>query len=118
MVAFTAGMVAVAIWTVMLAFYADPDVRVLWIGFDALEMAGLGLTAWLTHRRDIRASLSAAGLCAALVCDVWFDVSTATAAYRTTSLIMAGTLELPFAAVCAMFAMRTLRASLRDGASS
>ena len=98
----------------MLAIYADPDARVRWIGFDSLEIAGLGLTTWLTHRRDARASLLAAGLSAALICDVWFDVSTAPADYLLTSLIMAATLELPFAAACAIFALRSLRASQRD----
>lgn len=117
-VAFALGAAAIAIWTVMLAFYADRNVRVLWVGFDGLEMAGLAGTAWLTHRRDVRAALLAVAVSAAIVCDVWFDVSTAPSDYLPTSLVMAFTLEIPFAVICAIFALRTLRASLRDAGPS
>ncbi|MEV0398651.1 hypothetical protein [Actinoallomurus sp. NPDC050550] len=103
---FLGGALAVGVWTVLLGFYASADVRPLWIGFDLLLTAGMALTGWLARRRDGRAALTAAGLAALMLADVWFDVMTARPGYRPTSIVMGLTLELPFAAVCAVFALR------------
>ncbi|GAA4616185.1 hypothetical protein GCM10023195_71810 [Actinoallomurus liliacearum] len=90
----------------LLGFYASAAARPLWIGFDLLLVAGMALTGWLARRRDGRAALTAAGLTALMLADVWFDVMTARPGYRPTSIVMALTLELPFAAACAAFALR------------
>ncbi|MCO5998141.1 hypothetical protein [Actinoallomurus rhizosphaericola] len=103
---FLGGAIAVGVWTVLLGFYASAAVRPLWVGFDLLLVAGMALTGWLARRRDGRAALTAAGLAALMLADVWFDVMTARPAYRPTSIVMALTLELPFAAACAAFALR------------
>ncbi|MEV5753798.1 hypothetical protein AB0L00_38790 [Actinoallomurus sp. NPDC052308] len=103
---FLGGAIAVGVWTVLLGFYASAAARPLWIGFDLLLVAGMALTGWLARRRDGRAALTAAGLTALMLADVWFDVMTARPGYRPTSIVMALTLELPFAAACAAFALR------------
>lgn len=110
-VAFSVGAFIITIWAVMIAFYAAPGARVLWTGLDTAEAVVLALVAWLTHRRDRRVSLPAAALTAMILTDTWVDVATAPPSYLPVSLIMAVTLELPFAAGCAFFALRTFRAS-------
>ncbi|GAA0353084.1 hypothetical protein NE235_25910 [Actinoallomurus spadix] len=103
---FLGGAIAVGAWTVLLGFYAPAAARHLWIGFDLLLVAGMALTGWLARRGDGRAALTAAGLAALMLADVWFDVMTARPGHRPASIVMACTLELPFAAVCAAFALR------------
>jgi len=88
---------------------------VAWVGFDLMIAAGLaatGLAVW-------RGSLAAPGIALAtsvmLVCDAWFDVSTANGtADLVTSLLSAALVELPLAA-CGIALAYRLKVAGADG---
>ncbi|MFE2285177.1 hypothetical protein ACFXDJ_13495 [Streptomyces sp. NPDC059443] len=99
----------VAVWGVMILFYAEPDRRLLWGGFDLMMAALMALASRLAARRDPRVSLAAAGLAVFMVNDLWFDVLTAPSEYLPMSLLTAFTLELPYAVACVVYALRVHR---------
>lgn len=78
---------------------------VAWVGFDALEIAGLLTSAVLVRRSDHRAPLASIATAVLLLVDAWFDVMTA-GYYVVISPALARTLELPLAALCAVVALR------------
>ncbi|MBV2154797.1 hypothetical protein [Kitasatospora sp. SUK 42] len=103
---FAVSAVVVAGWAVLLGLYADPGVRLMWIGFDVLEASVMALAARLAARSDPRASLAAAGLAVFMLTDLWIDVATATPDYLPTAVLMALTVELPYALGCVVYALR------------
>ncbi|MFJ9695562.1 hypothetical protein [Kitasatospora sp. NPDC101183] len=106
-VVFAVSGLVVAGWAVLVALFADPQVRVTWAGFDGLEATAMGLAGRLAARSDPLVSLAAAGLAVFMITDLWFDVTTAPADALPTSLAMAGAVELPYAAGCLAYALRT-----------
>ncbi|MDH6125229.1 hypothetical protein [Kitasatospora sp. GP82] len=106
---FAASASVVAIWTVMVGFYAEPDRRVLWVGFNTLLTATMVLAARLALRADSRVALAAAGLAVFMVADAWFDITTAPSDYLPMSLLTAVFLEAPFAVGCMLYALRVHR---------
>ncbi|WP_199566314.1 hypothetical protein [Streptomyces corynorhini] len=93
------------LWTTLPDPYPAQHWRVAWVGFDALEIAGLLTSAMLVRRSDHRAPLASVATAVLLLVDAWFDVMTA-GHYVVISLTLACTLELPLAALCAVFALR------------
>ncbi|MEH0447681.1 MULTISPECIES: hypothetical protein [unclassified Streptomyces] len=79
--------------------------RVAWVGFDALEIAGLLTSAVLVRRSDHRAPLASIATAVLLLVDAWFDVVTA-GRDVVFPLALACTLELPLAILCAVAALR------------
>lgn len=80
-----------------------------WVGLDGGEALAAGATAFLIHRRDPRASLTAVAGAALLVCDAWFDVCTsASGGQRAAAVAEACFLELPLALGAVVFASRHL----------
>ncbi|MEC3975280.1 hypothetical protein [Amycolatopsis sp. H20-H5] len=96
------------LWGTLPDTYDARNWRAAWIGFDALEAGGLLASAWLFRRRDHRAPLAAIGSAMLLLVDAWFDVVTA-GEDLVFSLLMAGALELPLAALCLVAALRGVR---------
>ena len=83
-----------------------------WIGLDSLEIVGLLSTGLLLLARDARYHLTAAATAALLLVDAWFDVVTsAPGAQQLVAIVMAVSLELPMAALCAVLAARGYRAA-------
>lgn len=100
---------AVALWWLLPADTAVDHWSLAWAGFD-LGLAVLAVvTAVLLHRGDPRAVLALTAGAALLVCDAWFDVTTAT---TTSATWLAGVeavlVELPLAALALRLAVRLL----------
>lgn len=93
------------LWTTLPDPYPAQHWRVAWVGFDALEIAGLLTSAVLVRRSDHRAPLASIATAVLLLVDAWFDVMTA-GRDVVFSLALACTLELPLAILCAVAALR------------
>ncbi|MEU1194496.1 hypothetical protein [Streptomyces sp. NPDC005859] len=104
------------LWTTLPDPYPTQHGRVAWVGFDALEIAGLLTSAVLVRRGDHRAPLASIATAVLLLVDAWFDVMTA-GHYVVISLVSACTLELPLAALCAVVALRPPVASVQATAA-
>ncbi|MDT0487214.1 hypothetical protein [Streptomyces doebereineriae] len=93
------------LWTTLPDHYPAQHWRVAWVGFDALEIAGLLTSAVLVRRSDRRAPLASIVTAVLLLVDAWFDVMTA-GCDVVFSLALACTLELPLAILCGVAALR------------
>ncbi|MFF3331014.1 hypothetical protein ACFYWX_15830 [Streptomyces sp. NPDC002888] len=93
------------LWTTLPDIYPARHWRAAWVGFDALEIAGLLTSAVLVRRSDRRAPLASIATAVLLLVDAWFDVMTA-GHDVVISLALACALELPLAALCAVVALR------------
>ncbi|CAM5660206.1 hypothetical protein SALBM311S_09873 [Streptomyces alboniger] len=94
-----------ALWTTLPNPYPAQHWRVAWVGFDALEITGVLTSAVLVRRGDHRASPTSIATAVLFLVDAWFDVMTA-GRDVIFSLVMACTLELPLAMLCAVTALR------------
>ena len=110
-------------WTVYLTakLPADHHVRhwdIAWGGFDVALALGAAATAWACARRPGWIPVPAAITGTLLVCDAWFDVLTAQPGSEfVESLLEAGLVELPLAALCFWLAVdseRTLARAVRQ----
>ncbi|MEJ2865592.1 hypothetical protein [Actinomycetospora flava] len=70
-----------------------------WVGFDVALMAGLAVTAWMAWRARPALVVPALITATLLVCDAWFDTTTAQRSDVLVSALSALLLELPMAAV-------------------
>lgn len=85
--------------------------RGAWVGFDCMLIAVLGLTALLAWRGRPQVALSATAAATLLVVDAWFDVlTTQKGKGLVVSLVLAGVVELPLAAICLWIAWHADRA--------
>ncbi len=79
----TAGAcVALVPWTVLLALtlprqYTASHWTLTWVGFDLVLAGSLAATAWLAYRRRQAVAVAALVTGTLLVCDAWFDLTTA-----------------------------------------
>lgn len=112
-------------WIVLLALtlphrHVASHWTLTWVGFDVLLLAALVTTSWLAWRRRRVVVLAAFATATLLVCDAWFDVTTARPGADTViAILTALLLELPLAALLSIVASRVLRAMSRlslDGA--
>ncbi len=82
LVVVTAACVVLIPWIILLGFTL-PDRHVAtnwtltWIGFDVGLLGALAATAWLTYRRRQAMIIAAFITGTLLVCDAWFDITTA-----------------------------------------
>jgi hypothetical protein len=111
-----AGVAAILLpWCLILAAtlpssYEAGHWRLTWIGLDSGTAIFAGLTAYLLHKRNRHAALTAMASGTLLMADAWFDVSTAAAGFdRTLSLTEALLLELPLAVCAFVVAARELK---------
>lgn len=82
----------------------------VWVGLDAMEIAGLVMTAILLRRRSAYLAAVAAVTATLFALDAWFDVLTASAGadwYESLAAALFG--EIPLAGVLAVLAMWATR---------
>jgi hypothetical protein len=111
-----AGVAAVLLpWCLILAAtlpstYQANHWKLAWIGLDCGTAIAAALTAYLLHKQDIRAALTAVAAGTLLFADAWFDVSTSGPGLdHTLSLTEAVLLEVPLAICAFAVATRVLR---------
>lgn len=81
-----------------------------WVGFDTMQFGSMIIAAWTFARRPRAAPTAFLVTAVLLVCDAWFDVTTASGGADTTvSLLFALLLELPLAAAFAWGSGRQAR---------
>ncbi len=90
--------------------HLDPDWVLVWTGFDAFLAVLSGAASVAFLRRSSFASLLATALGVALVCDAWFDVTTAGGGRdRLVAVGLAVLVELPLAVLCGAIARAEVR---------
>ena len=100
-------------WTIYLGLtlpqkYVAGNWTLTWVGFDVLLIVMFGLTAYLGLRRRQLLVLASFVTGVLLVCDAWFDITTANAHGIWLSVADAVFVELPIAAVLMGGALRLL----------
>ncbi|HEY3766067.1 MAG TPA: hypothetical protein VGL44_13000 [Gaiellales bacterium] len=84
---------------------------VAWVGFDVAMAALLLATAYGALRRAVWIQSTAAAAATMLVCDAWFDVTTASRGVEEAMALGSGLLiELPLAVICVWVARNAERA--------
>jgi hypothetical protein len=101
-------------WIVFLGFnlpdrYVVSNWPVTWLGFDALLVTLMAATAYLGARRRLLIVLTAFATAVMLICDAWFDVTTAGPDDIWLSVVVALCAELPFAALLILGTLRLMR---------
>jgi hypothetical protein len=105
-------------WTLALAAtlpsrYVAANWNMTWVGFDlglTIALAAAGLAIWKRHAWGRPLSVLAATL---LVCDAWFDVTTAASTTDLAhSAITAALVELPLAAMLLLASRRAVPVGL------
>ncbi|MHC1558882.1 hypothetical protein ACR9E3_07995 [Actinomycetospora sp. C-140] len=89
-----------------------------WVGFDVALVVGLAMTAWMTWRARPALVYPALITATLLVCDAWFDTTTAQRSDVLVSALSALLLELPMAAVligAVVLVQRSVVVSVRAG---
>lgn len=99
-------------WTVYLAETlpaeeVSTNYDAVWAGFDVLLGLALAGTAYFALRRSRYLTTAATAAATLLVVDAWFDVLTTPGAQRIESILLAGFVELPLAAVCIWLSWHT-----------
>ena len=92
-------------WTAYLAMTLPPQInshhyRLAWVGFDAMLVVALLLTAYFAWKGRPLVGLLAAITATMLVLDAWFDVTMSNRADRPSAILSAVLVELPLAALC------------------
>lgn len=105
-------------WTVYLGHslprdYTARNWNVTWIGFDVILTVMFATTAILALARRQLMILAAFTCGVLLLCDAWFDVTTAGPEDRTWSVALALLAEGPMAALLISGALRRLRLALQ-----
>ncbi len=89
------GWIAVLALTLPTRYLAN-HWNVAWVGFDVMLLTSLLATGWAMARRRPWAGTALMVSAAMLVCDAWFDVTTASGAATTLlSIGLAAGVELP-----------------------
>jgi hypothetical protein len=102
-------------WVLILAVtlpstYQANHWNLAWIGLDLAIAVTAGLTAFLLHRHDPRAALTAVAAGTLLVADAWFDISTSGPGLDHNLALAQGLLlEVPLAICAFVLASRALK---------
>jgi hypothetical protein len=109
-----AGSVVLVPWIGVLALtlphrYVATHWTLAWVGFDVALLVGLAVTAYLAWRARPIMIVPALITATLLVCDAWFDSTTADRSDRLISVLSAVLLELPMAAVLVAAAVLVIR---------
>ena len=112
-----AGAILLIPWTAYLGGtlpdrYVARNWSLTWIGFDTLLIVMFLVTAALAYLRRLVAVFAAFATAMLLVCDAWFDVTTADREHVWWSVASAILIELPIAAVLIRSSLRVVRAVL------
>jgi hypothetical protein len=104
-------------WTIYLGLtlpqrYVARHWTLTWVGFDVLLAVTFATTAYLGIRRRQMLVLASFVTGVLLVCDAWFDITTANAHDLWFSVADAALVELPAAALLISTALRLLRLTL------
>ena len=91
------GWIAVLALTLPTRYLAN-HWNVAWVGFDVMLLISLLATGWAMAGRRPSAGTALMVSAAMLVCDAWFDVTTASGATTTLISIGLAAVELPAAA--------------------
>ncbi len=108
-------------WVVLLAVrlpahYTSGHWNLTWVGFDGVLGLSLALTAWTAWRRTQLFVLTATATATLLVCDAWFDLTTAAGrGDAMQSLAAAVLVELPLAGVLFQVGWRLFRDEVHRG---
>lgn len=89
--------------------YVATHWELTWVGFDVLLLLGFATTAALAVLRRQLVVLSAFGTGLLLLCDAWFDVTTAGPHDRPLAIASAVFIELPVGCLLLNTALRFLR---------
>ncbi|MCW2909729.1 MAG: hypothetical protein JWL68_4518 [Actinomycetia bacterium] len=115
----TVASVGLVPWLIVLAFtlphrYVASHWTLTWVGFDIVLLSGLSLTAWLAWRRRQAVVITAFMTGTLLVCDAWFDITTASGrADLITAVASAVVVELPLATLLFAVASHLLYLTVR-----
>jgi hypothetical protein len=115
----TIASVVLIPWFVLLALTLPPHYvtghwTLTWVGFDVILLGCLALTAWLAWHRRQAVVIAAFITATLLICDAWFDITTASGRAGTIIAIASAVLlELPFAALLFVVACHLLRLAMR-----
>jgi hypothetical protein len=120
------GSIVMIPWIASLAVtlprhYVASHWTLAWVGFDLALTAALATTAWMTWRGRPVAVIPASITATLLVCDAWFDTTTAGRADVLVSLLFAVAIELPVALLLLVAVRTVLRgivATISPGARS
>jgi hypothetical protein len=93
--------------------YVAPHWTLTWVGFDVILAALFTGTAVLGLLRRELVALTAFASGVLLLCDAWFDITTANAHDRPISIITAVVAEGPLAVVLISSALRIVRVTAR-----
>lgn len=99
----TMASLALIPWIVVLGVklprhYVAGHWTLTWVGFDVLLLASLAATAWLAWQRRQVVVLAAFTTGTLLICDAWFDITTATGRADVIVAVLTAVLaELPLA---------------------
>jgi hypothetical protein len=109
-----AGSLALIPW--MLFLWANLPDRYLvtnwpltWVGFDSLLIALMAATAYLGARRRLLIVLTGFATAVMLLCDAWFDVTTAGPHDIWVSVVTAVCAEVPLAGLLMLGTLRLMR---------
>ena len=113
-----AAVVALIPWIVYLGMtlpdrYVVRNWTLTWVGFDLLLLAMFAATAVLALLRRQLVVLSGFATGVLLVCDAWFDVTTAGPDERAFSIILALAVELPVAALLIRSTLRLIEVQVK-----
>jgi hypothetical protein len=116
-VAATIACAAVLAWIVALsemlpARYVVGHWDAAWIGFDVLLLISFASVGWTAWRRIAAVPIAALVSAVLLVCDAWFDVTTAAGTGDVFESVVYAAIELPLAAVLGYFACRRYLATI------
>ena len=117
--AMTLASIGLIPWIVVLGLtlphrYVAGHWTLTWVGFDVLLLASLAATGWFAWRRRQIVILAAFTTGTLLLCDAWFDVTTASGSTDTlVALATAVVLELPLAGLLFMTAYHLLHLTVR-----
>lgn len=108
------GSLAMIPWIAFLAItlpdrYVAANWAVTWVGFDALLVTLMAATAYLGSRRRVLVVLTAFATAVMLVCDAWFDLTTAGPGDIWLSAGVAIFAELPLAALLISGTLRLMQ---------
>ncbi|MFI5952911.1 hypothetical protein [Cryptosporangium sp. NPDC051539] len=107
-------------WTILLGLTL-PDEHtsrrwpLTWVGFDVVLIGCLGTTAWMAYRHRLAVVLWAMLTGTLLLCDAWFDITTATGDELLASILEAVVAELPLTGFLFYVARRVLLRTVRPG---
>lgn len=97
------------LWATLPDRYLVTNWPLTWVGFDSLLIALMAATAYLGARRRLLIVLTAFATAVMLICDAWFDVTTAGPQDIWMAVGMAAAAELPLAGLLILGTVRLMR---------